>query len=87
MSNQSDIHQAVRDRTSTVGSYNSDWHALFDLDTIDAGPFNARMLNWLNAELDADGDTNAPYSSLTAAQSAYAIRQNFRSWDDMNTLI
>lgn len=87
--NQSDLQAAVRTRHAQAGSrsYNEDWHELFDQDGIASGTFNERMLTWLNAELVTDGDTAAPYSSLTAAMSAYAIRQGFDSWHSMNTLL
>lgn len=87
MSNQSDIHAAVRVRSSTARSYNADWLAMMAIDGFATGTFNERQLGWLNAELVTDGDTDAPYSSLPEAQTAYAVRQGFKRWTDMNTLL
>jgi hypothetical protein len=85
-SNQSLIHEAVRARSSTAADYNSDWLAMMAIDGFETGPFTSRQHEWLNAELADSGDTNAPYSSIVAAQSAYARQQGFRTWSDMNTL-
>jgi hypothetical protein len=49
--NQEGLHATVRALTSTARSYNEDWHALFDDDGIAAGPFDSRMLAWINAAL------------------------------------
>jgi hypothetical protein len=86
-SNQSLIHAAVRVRSSTAKSYDSDWLAMMAIDGFATGTFNERQLGWLNAELVTDGDTAAPYSSIVKAQTAYAVRQGFKRWTDMTTLI
>ncbi len=86
-SNQSAIHSAVRVRSSTASTYDSDWLAMMALDGFNTRPITSRQHAWLNAELVADGDLSAPYSSIVAAQTAYAKKQGFRSWTDMNTLI
>lgn len=79
MSNQSGVQAAVRALTGTALTYEGDWHALFDLDTIDAGPFEARMLNWINLKL------SSAHTSLPAAQQAFAEDQGFNNWSSMNT--
>ncbi len=86
-SNQSAIHAAVRVRSSTADTYDSDWLAMMAIDGFATGTFNERQLGWLNAELVADGDTAAPYSSIVDAQTAYAVRQGFKRWTDINTLL
>lgn len=85
--NQESIHAAVRVRSSTARDYNSDWLEMMALDGFTTGTFNERQLGWLNAELVTDGDTDAPYSSIVEAQTAYAVRQGFKRWTDMNTLL
>jgi len=80
-SNQAGVHEAIRSYTSTSGDYLADWHALFDADGIDAGPFNNRLLAWINSVL---GTT---YVELNAAMTAFAVDQGFRNWNDMNTFI
>ena len=89
MSNQSDLQQAVRTRHAQSGSrdYNSDWHELFDQESIDPGDFNARLLTWINVELVADGDTAAPYADLPGAMQAYAARAGAYNWSSLNTLL
>jgi len=85
--NQESIQLAVRAQSGTALTYNEDWHALFDADGIPAGTFNGRMLAWLNAELDADGDTSAPYPVLMQAMEVYAQRAGFANWSAMNALL
>jgi hypothetical protein len=79
--NQEGVHAAVRAVTSTTRSYNEDWHALFDSDSITAGTFNERMLAWINATLGTS------YTSLPGAMNAFAVDQGFSSWSAMNTFI
>jgi hypothetical protein len=79
--NQEGVHQALRDSTATSGSYSSDWHALFDADGIAAGPFNSRMLAWINQTLAAS------YTNVIDAMRDYAVDQGFERWTDINTLI
>lgn len=81
MTNQSGIHAAVRAITGTESTYESDWHALFDLDGIDAGPFDGRMLAWINGRLGTS------YESLPVAQMAFAADQGFYNWSSMNDMI
>ena len=85
--NQSALQAEVRTRASSASTYNSDWLNLMADDGFTSGPFNARLQDWLNAELVTDGDTDAPYSSLIKAQTAYAIRQGFKRWSDVNSLL
>jgi hypothetical protein len=68
MSNQSRRQQSVRDITGTALDHNGDWHALFDSESLAAGPFNGRMLAWLNSRLSSS------QTGLAGAQAAYAAR-------------
>ena len=77
--NQEGVHAAVRAVTGTSRSYNEDWHALFDDEGIAAGPFNERMLAWINATLGTS------YSNVNAAMQAFAVDQGFTNWASMNT--
>jgi hypothetical protein len=80
MSNQSLRQQSVRSSTSTALTHNGDWHALFDGASIPAGPFNGRMIAYLNAQT---GNTTP---GLVAAQAAYAASQGRGSWNDVTEL-
>jgi hypothetical protein len=79
MSNQEGMHAAVRVRSSTAKSYNSDWLAMMASDAITVGNFNERQLQWLNLKLVAS------YTTLQSAQQAFAVSQGFNTWGDMNT--
>lgn len=79
MTNQEGVHAAVRNVTATAGTYLEDWHALFTANSVAAGPFNERMLSFLNTNLGTS------YARLTDAMNAFAISQGFAGWSDMNT--
>ena len=91
MVNQSDVQAAVRVRHAQAGnrSYNEDWQALFNQESVLPlnGTLNGRLMVWLNAELVADGDLQAPYATLQGAKQAYAARQGFYNWSSMRTLL
>lgn len=80
MSNQGGVQAAIRASTGTTLDYNGDWHALFDADSIETGPFNERLLDWINFKMTAS------YTSLPEAMQAYAEDQGFNNWSSMNTL-
>lgn len=81
MSNQSEHHADIRTSISPQArDYNSDWHAQFTKDLIAAGPFNARMIAWINAELSTS------YSNMNDALRAYAVNQGFTRFNDVNNL-
>jgi hypothetical protein len=65
--------------TGTALTYNGDWEALFDQAGIAPGPFNGRMLAWLNIQLSAS------YTSLPAAQEAFALSQGAPNWSSMGS--
>lgn len=78
--NQEGRQAAVRALTGTARTYNEDWEALFDLESIASGAFDERLLLWINAQLSAS------YTSLPTAQSAYAASLGFVRWSDINTI-
>ena len=62
----------MRAETGTTGSYEGDWHALFDLAGIPAGHFNERMLLWVNQKLSAAfQDITGALQALATANGAY----------------
>lgn len=77
MSNQGTVQAALRERTGTAHDFNGDWHAVFDLDGIPPGPFNGRMLQWLNKQLGHE------FASLPGAQAAFAQRLGYSRWTDI----
>lgn len=66
MSQQESRQAAIRAVTGTAYDYNGDWQALFDLRGIAAGPFNQRLLTWINARLGAS------YTEINGAMAALA---------------
>ena len=66
MSQQSLRQASVRALTGTANPSEGDWHALFDTAGIAGGPFDGRLLAWLNAQL------GAAYGDLAGAQQAFA---------------
>lgn len=80
MTNQEERQIDIRASTSTTRDHNSDWHAQFTKDGIAAGPFNARMIAWINLELTAS------YSNMNDAMRAYAVNQGFTQFQSINNL-
>ena len=78
MSNQSGVQQAIRDSTGTAGTYNEDWHALWDDAAIADGTFNERMLAWINTMLSSS------YTNVNEAMQTYAVNQGFANWSSMD---
>jgi len=72
MSQQGLRQASVRLVTGTTSTYEGDFHALFDGDLIPNGPFNQRLLAWINAKLSqSNTDVNQAMQSLADANSAY----------------
>lgn len=71
MSQQSLRQASVRGSTGTTGTYEEDWHALFTAGGIAAGPFEQRMLQWINTRLTASyTEVNAAMAAMAAAEGA-----------------
>lgn len=80
MSTNDGLRQAsVRAATGTARDYNGDWSALFDQAAIPAGPWNGRLLAWINAQLGTS------YAEINGAMNAFAVSQGAPSWSALGT--
>jgi hypothetical protein len=79
MTQQGDRQASVRAVTGTALSYEGDWHALFDAAGLAAGPFDGRMLAWINQKLSAS------YGSLPQAQQALAVANGAANFATMGS--
>jgi hypothetical protein len=76
--NHSEVQEVIRASTGTTLDYNGDWSALFDADGIDAGPWNCRLLAWINATLGTS------YVELNGAKYAFAVSQGADDWENLD---
>ena len=76
-SNQSLRQASVRATSGTTGTYEGDFHALWDLESIASGAFDERMLAWINARLVAD------YTDISSAMQAFAEYCGVTNWDSL----
>ena len=80
MATNSEAKQAsVRGVTSTTGTYNEDWLALFTARSIPAGSFNERLLAYINGELSTS------YTDINLALQAFAVDQDDDNFSSMVT--
>lgn len=79
MSNQSLRQASVRAVTSTTGTYEEDFLALFDNDGIAAGTFNERFYLWLAGKTSLTGRT------LDELMNAFAVSQGVSDWNSLGT--
>jgi hypothetical protein len=80
MATNSEAKQAsVRGVTSTTGTYNEDWLALFTARSIPAGSFNERLLAYINGELSTS------YTDINLALQAFAVDQDDDNFSSMGT--
>jgi len=79
MSNQSLKQASIRAVTGTTGTYEEDWHALFDLAGISGGAFNERLLAYINYKLSSS------YNNLPSAMQAFAADNGAYNWDSLGT--
>ena len=70
---------SVRAATGTALTYNGDWHALFDQSSIPAGPFDSRLLAWINGQLSAS------FTEINGAMDAFAISRGAPNWSSLGT--
>ena len=79
MSQQGLRQAAIRAVTGTALTYDGDWHALFTLRGVAAGPFNQRMIEYLQGEL-LSFEENLPnlMQEFAEANGAY-------NWSSMGT--
>ncbi len=81
MTQQSDRQASVRAVTGTALTYEGDWEALFDAAGIPAGPFNGRLLAWINLKLSLTyTELNGAMQALAEASAAF----NFSSLGTFN---
>jgi|TARA_R110000744_G_scaffold286958_2_gene398219 hypothetical protein len=70
---------SVRGVTSTTGTYNEDWLALFTTRSAPAGQFNERMLSYINTLLSTS------HTNVNAAMQALAADQGANNFSSMGT--
>jgi hypothetical protein len=81
MSQQSLRQQSVRDITGTAYTYEGDFHALFDIFEVAAGPFNQRLLAYINIRL------GTAYTEINGAMAALADDAGADNFQSMGTFI
>lgn len=74
------LQASIRAQTGTANSHLEDWHSLFDLEGIAAGPFNERQLAWLN------GRMGTAHRTLADARHAFALTQSETQWSELNEI-
>lgn len=79
MSQQGLRQASVRAVTSTTGTYEGDWHALFTVRGIAAGDFNGRMIAYVNNKLTAS------YNNVNDAMQALATNAGATNFSSMGT--
>lgn len=79
MSQQGYRQASVRAVTGTAGTYEGDFHALFDGQSIPAGDFNGRFLQWINLKLSKS------YTSLPEAMQALADANGAANFSSLGT--
>ena len=72
---------AVRESTGTSLSYDGDWHTIFDNHGIAAGPFNGRLLTYLQRALNSTSD------SLPGLKQRYAELHGAHNESSLNGLV
>ena len=70
---------AIRAVTSTTGTHNEDWLALFTTRSAPAGEYNERMLNYINTLLSTS------YTNINDAMQALATNQSADNFSSMGT--
>jgi hypothetical protein len=70
---------AIRAVTSTTGTHNEDWLALFTTRSAPAGEYNERMLSYINTKLSTS------YTNINDAMQALAANQSADNFSSMGT--
>lgn len=65
----------------TPGTYEGDWHALWDAVGIPTGPYNQRMMAWIN------GSLGASLTNLPEAMNRYAAALGATDWRNLTSII
>lgn len=80
MATNSELRQiSVRSVTSTTGTYNEDWIALFDSLSIPAGTFDERFIQYLQAQ------TSLSTTNLPDLMAAFAQQNGVQMWSELGT--
>lgn len=80
MATNSEARQAsVRGVTSTTGTYDEDWVALFTARSAPAGTYNERLLSYINTKLSTS------YTNMNDALQALAANQSADNFSSMGT--
>ena len=80
MATNSEARQtSIRAVTSTTGTYNEDWLALFTARSIGAGSYNERLLAYINNKLSTS------YTDITVALQALAVNQGDDNFSSIGT--
>ena len=77
--NQEARQAAIRAVTSTTGTHDEDWIALFTARSAPAGQFNERMLAYINTKLSTS------YTNINDAIQALAANQSADNFSSMGT--
>jgi|TARA_R110002020_G_scaffold88083_2_gene216591 hypothetical protein len=77
--NQEARQAAIRAVTSTTGTHDEDWIALFTARSAPAGQFNERMLAYINTKLSTS------YTNINDAMQALAANQSADNFSSMGT--
>ena len=70
---------SIRAVTSTTGTYNEDWLALFNERSIGGGSYNERLLAYINGELSTS------HTDINLALQAFAVDQDDANFSSMGT--
>lgn len=81
MSNQSAKQASLRAATGKELTYEGDFHAYWDSVSVPTGPFNGRLLQWINTILSAS------YTEVNGAMQAYAESRGAPNWEGLGDLI
>ena len=80
MATNSEARQtSIRAVTSTTGTYNEDWLALFTARSIGAGSYNERLLAYINNKLSTS------YTDINVALLALAVNQGDDNFSSIGT--
>ena len=77
--NQEARQASVRGVTSTTGTYDEDWVALFTARSAPAGTYNERLLSYINTKLSTS------YTNINDAMQALAANQSADNFSSMGT--
>jgi len=79
MSQQGLRQASVRAESGTTLNYEGDWHAMWDGQGIAAGPFNQRMLLYINEKL------GVTYTELNGAMAALAADEGVDNFSSLGS--